>query len=147
MSPESLPDLLRNALSNGVYRLPASGQSALVEAAAAAGLCYHVCQLEDSEEVEDALELIGEGLDLPKWYGRNFDALYDCLTDLTWQESAATVIVLTGCDGLHAAEPEGWRTLISVFVSAAEFWRDEDIPFWVFIDIGADELAALPPQG
>ena len=28
-------------------------------------------------------DLLSERLHLPAWYGRNLDALYDCLTDLT----------------------------------------------------------------
>ena len=31
---------------------------------------------------EEALELLGQALALPEWWGRNLDALYDCLTDL-----------------------------------------------------------------
>lgn len=147
MSPESLPDLLHNAASNGVYHLPAAGREAVAKAAAAAGLSFHLCQLDDSEEIDDVLELLGEGLRFPKWYGKNFDALYDCLTDLTWQETAATLIVVTGCDAIHAADPESWRTLLSVFVSAAEFWRDDEVPFWVFIDMSAEGLAYLPTTG
>ena len=29
---------------------------------------------------EEALELLGRTLELPEWWGRNLDALYDCLT-------------------------------------------------------------------
>ena len=29
---------------------------------------------------KEALELLGRELDLPQWWGRNLDALYDCLT-------------------------------------------------------------------
>lgn len=31
---------------------------------------------------EEAMELLGRALALPEWWGRNLDALYDCLTDL-----------------------------------------------------------------
>lgn len=31
---------------------------------------------------EEAMELLGQALVLPEWWGRNLDALYDCLTDL-----------------------------------------------------------------
>ncbi|MDE7172321.1 MAG: barstar family protein [Oscillospiraceae bacterium] len=31
---------------------------------------------------EEAMELLGQALALPEWWGRNLDALYDCLTDL-----------------------------------------------------------------
>ena len=30
---------------------------------------------------QEALELLGQALDLPEWWGRNLDALYDCLTE------------------------------------------------------------------
>jgi RNAse (barnase) inhibitor barstar len=147
MSPESLQDLLHNAASNGIYHVPPAGRDALAKTAVAGGLCYHLCQLDDSEEIDDVLELLGEGLHFPKWYGKNFDALYDCLTDLTWQDTAASVIVLTGCDAIYAADPESWQTLVSVLRSAAEFWQNEDVPFWVFIDMSADGLASSPAFG
>lgn len=35
--------------------------------------------LEDKEMLHDAL---AQALDFPEWYGRNLDALYDCLTDV-----------------------------------------------------------------
>lgn len=31
---------------------------------------------------EEAMELLGQALALPEWWGRNLDALHDCLTDL-----------------------------------------------------------------
>lgn len=36
-------------------------------------------QITGREALHDAL---AEGLRLPEWYGRNLDALHDCLTDL-----------------------------------------------------------------
>lgn len=30
---------------------------------------------------EEALELLGQVLNLPEWWGRNLDGLYDCLTE------------------------------------------------------------------
>lgn len=31
---------------------------------------------------EEAMELLGQALILPEWWGRNLDALHDCLGDL-----------------------------------------------------------------
>ena len=31
---------------------------------------------------EEAMELLGQALVLPGWWGRNLDALHDCLTEL-----------------------------------------------------------------
>ena len=40
----------------------------------------------DGEKISGKDELhkfMGSALDFPEWYGKNLDALYDCLTDLT----------------------------------------------------------------
>lgn len=36
-------------------------------------------RITDKKQLHDALT---ESLELPDWYGRNLDALYDCLTDM-----------------------------------------------------------------
>ena len=136
--------VLHQSANNGVYHLPSAGREAMQTAVADAELEFRLVNLRDSEELDEVFESIAEGMRFPEYFGHNFDALYDCLTDLSWQETSATVIVLTGCDALHGSAPEAWETMISVFVSAAEFWRDEDVPFWVFIDMRADGLAYLP---
>ena len=33
-------------------------------------------------EREQAIDALGRALSLPEWWGRNLDALHDCLTDL-----------------------------------------------------------------
>lgn len=33
------------------------------------------------QSMEEAHDLFARALDLPEWYGRNLDALFDCLTD------------------------------------------------------------------
>ncbi len=37
---------------------------------------------EEADSVEEIHEVIASALDFPPYYGRNLDALYDCLTDL-----------------------------------------------------------------
>lgn len=144
MESSGLSEVLHHAPNNGVYHLPTSGREEMQSAAEAAELVFHLVNLDDCESIEEALPLIAQAMGFPEWFGNNFDALYDCLTDLSWQETSATVIVLTGCDTLHACAPEGWETLINVFLSAAEYWRDDEVPFWVFVDMRADGLAYLP---
>ena len=56
-------------------------------------------QLTDKEHLHDTLL---KELELPEWYGRNLDALYDCLTELTGVE-----LVLIGWpdeDAIHFYE-------------------------------------------
>ncbi|WP_433269785.1 barstar family protein [Actinosynnema sp. CS-041913] len=45
-----------------------------------------------------ALAAIGEAMEFPDYYGRNLDALYDCLTDLSWLPPGKHVLVWEGGD-------------------------------------------------
>ncbi|MEV0678159.1 barstar family protein [Actinosynnema sp. NPDC050436] len=45
-----------------------------------------------------ALAAIGLALDFPDYYGQNLDALYDCLTDLSWLPAGDHVLVWEGGD-------------------------------------------------
>ena len=37
-----------------------------------------------------------------------------------------------------------FAALNAVFADAADYWREDGVPFWVFYDLRADGLAALP---
>jgi len=54
-------------------------------------ICLDFREIESREELHDFLE---RNLELPEYYGRNLDALYDVLTE----ESEETVISVTGID-------------------------------------------------
>src|SRR5687768_7986527 len=76
---------------------------------------------------EPVFEAFARALDFPGWFGRNWDALEDCLTDLSWRKAAGHVILLEG----------GSETgmLAEVLESAAEFWAGQGRPFFaVFVD-------------
>lgn len=66
-----------------------------------------------------ALDAIGAALSFPDWYGRNLDALYDCLVDLSWQPDGEHVLVWAGHRQLEAADPEGYRAVLEVLDDAA----------------------------
>ena len=62
---------------------------------------------------EEAMERLGGALGLPEWWGRNLDALHDCLTE----PGEPTALVLA-----HRAEMEGTifgRRLLRVLEDAA----------------------------
>jgi RNAse (barnase) inhibitor barstar len=93
------------------------------------------------------LRAIAETLAFPDWFGENWDALEDCLTDLSWRAAPGYVLVLDNCGPLSRTDPEAFETLLEIFDSAAEYWYDEDVPFWVFV-AGADpEQFDVPALG
>ena len=67
----------------------------------------------------DALDAIGATLSFPAWYGRNLDALHDCLVDLSWQPDGEHVLIWTGHRQLEVADPEGYHAVLAVLADAA----------------------------
>ncbi|WOX25530.1 barstar family protein [Streptomyces solicathayae] len=55
-------------------------------------------------------------LRLPDWFGRNWDALADCLTDL----AEPTALVVRGWHAYADARPDDWATAQEVFASAVD---------------------------
>jgi RNAse (barnase) inhibitor barstar len=68
----------------------------------------------------EALDAIGAALCFPAWYGRNLDALYDCLTDLSWLPPGEHVLIWSGHRDLEIADPDGYRAVLAVLDDAAE---------------------------
>ena len=80
------------------------------------------------------LQSIAKALEFPDWFGENWDALEDCLTDLSWRKAAGHVLVFDGI-GVLPADERG--ILIDILASAAQFWAGQHTPFFaVFIDPG-----------
>jgi RNAse (barnase) inhibitor barstar len=67
----------------------------------------------------EALDAIGAAMNFPAWYGRNLDALYDCLVDLSWQPPGEHVLVWTGYLEFEAADPDGYHAVLAVLDDAA----------------------------
>ena len=51
---------------------------------------------------------LARALRFPDYFGHNWDAVYDCLTDLNWLPATGYVLVLDGFDQLATNEPEQW---------------------------------------
>jgi RNAse (barnase) inhibitor barstar len=66
----------------------------------------------------EALDAIGAALNFPAWYGRNLDALYDCLVDLSWQPNGEHVLIWAGHRDLEVADPDAYRAVLAVLDDA-----------------------------
>jgi RNAse (barnase) inhibitor barstar len=120
-----LLERLQDASRSGVYR--AGSDTAIVEAAR--GSALEVVRIELGK---DLFKTISRALDFPEWFGENWDALEDCLGDLSWRKASGTVLILRNFDAL---DRDQLGILIDVLASSAEFWVGRGKPFFaVFID-------------
>jgi RNAse (barnase) inhibitor barstar len=93
---------------------------------------YAYCALAKSKQ--EVLETIATSFLLPKHFGKNYDGLYDCLTDLVQKagEQPGFVVVLDGLPIAQKFDKDGRETLLDVFREASEYWAERKVPFRVF---------------
>lgn len=72
---------------------------------------------------ESAMMAIERAMSFPSYFGRNWEALRDCLTDLSWIESSVVVLVINQAEVLQT-DSEVVRKLHHCFIRAIEYWRD-----------------------
>ncbi|WP_118182286.1 barstar family protein [Paraburkholderia phosphatilytica] len=88
----------------------------------------------NAQSKAEVLETIATSFLFPKHFGKNYDALYDCLTDLVHKagNQPGFVIVLEALPVATKFDKDGRETLLDVFREAAEFWAERKIAFRVF---------------
>ena len=136
-------NLLKNVDASGVFHLVTERQSTIETAASHARFCVLKADIAKPSSTQDLLAQLGSALNFPIWYGANFDALYDCLTDPDWEPAKGHVLLINGLARLRSSDPADFATLIEVFQSAAESRRAMHTPFWVLIDAPARGIPTL----
>lgn len=122
---------LRDASRSGVYR--AARADEVVEAAREAALRLETVRFAAKPTL---LKNLAKALSFPDWFGENWDALEDCLSDLSWSDASGHVLLFEGADA-----GDDFGVLVDVLQSAAEYWAGRNRPFFaVFLD----PKAALP---
>ena len=103
--------------------------SALCVLAATLGLHAAHVDLEDCSEEADLFRRIAGALEFPDWFGANWDALFDCLTDLSWLPARGYVLVLENGGELADAAPQSLQRLRDLLIETAAAWRERGIAF------------------
>lgn len=92
--------------------------AAVADEARARGAYVHTVAglgLRDRLSVVDA---IAAELHFPEHFGRNLDALYDCLTDLSWLPAGEHVLIWVASNTLNVEDPKGYLAIRSVLSDA-----------------------------
>lgn len=137
-------NFLRESSQAAPYHLPHDRQAAIARQAEAAGLRLLSADLSASQTIADALAELGRVCDFPDWYGANFDALLDCLTDPDGSVATGLVLLISGLDALRKAAPDDLGTLLEVLATACDERRGSASPLWVLLDTLARGIEPLP---
>lgn len=101
----------------------------------------------DGDTITDKPTLLracANGLAFPPYFGHNWDALADCLTDLSWLDVPGYAILYDNPTPLIRHAPADWAIAQEVFLDAAAYWRGAGKPFAVLLRRTAGFAPAIP---
>ena len=126
--------LLHTVRPNIVQSIRAFRVDDLQAAAQELGHHFLYANLSSAQSKQDVLEQIAEAFLFPAHFGKNLDALHDCMTDLVHKSGAQAgfVVVLEQLPDNVKFDREAREQLLDVFRDAADFWGDRKIPFRCF---------------
>lgn len=127
--------------ANGLYRAPAA-VALLQTIVRRAGLGWVVVDLRRARGKHALLSACARGFRFPAGFGGNWDALADCLQDLSWLTEPGTVALLRGDADFAVAAPEEHAMLLEILAASAEYWQSRGRVFIVLSE-GAAGLTAF----
>jgi barstar (barnase inhibitor) len=129
---------LSDASKSGVYRVASA--EATLEALQGGGPRLTRIVLPRGAGKAQILEQLARALEFPSWFGGNWDALEDCLTDLSWSKAPGHVLLV---EGAADAVKDDLGVLEDLLASAAAQWAERGRPFFAVFVGGSDSLPAL----
>jgi RNAse (barnase) inhibitor barstar len=125
---------LRGVRSNIVQSIRAFRVQDLQDAATSLGHHFLYANLAHAQSKQDVLDLIAAQFTFPSHFGKNFDALYDCMTDMVHKSGPQTgfIVVLEHIPANSKFDKEAREQLLDIFRDVADYWSDRKIPFRCF---------------
>lgn len=126
--------LLQTVRPNIVQSIRAYRAEDLLQAAQAVEQHFLYANLGAAQSKQDVLEIIAEAFLFPPHFGKNFDALFDCMTDQVSKagEQPGFVVVLEQLPDNPRFDREAREQLLDIFRDAADFWAERKVPFRCF---------------
>jgi RNAse (barnase) inhibitor barstar len=134
LRPEASEAPLKGVRSNIVQSIRAYRVQDLQDAATALGHHFLYANLAQAQSKQDVLDLIAQQFILPTHVGKNFDALYDCMTDPVHKSGPQPgfVVVLEQIPAHVKFDKEAREQLLDIFRDTADYWSDRKVPFRCF---------------
>jgi RNAse (barnase) inhibitor barstar len=88
------------------------------------------------------LSEFARALEFPTYFGENWDAFEECLTDLSWMPAAGYLIVVTHAEQVLPHSEEDYATLIDSLEAAGQEWAvRRATPFHVVLTVSKQHQA------
>lgn len=82
----------------------------------------------------ELLRRAAAALQFPEYFGANWDAFYDCLTDFGWRPAPGYVVRLLGAGAVRSRAAPALASALELLAEAAAFWQRQGVAFVVLVD-------------
>ena len=125
---------LKGVRSNIVQSIRAFRVQDLQETATALGHHFLYANLATAQSKQDVLDMIAQQFTFPSHFGKNFDALYDCMTDPLHKSGPQPgfIVVLESIPTNQKFDKEAREQLLDIFRDTADYWAERKVPFRCF---------------
>src|SRR3954470_19217146 len=134
---------LKGVRPNIVQSIRAFRVQDLQDAARSLGHHFLYANLATAQSKQDVLDLIAQQFILPAHFGKNFDALYDCMTDPVHKSGPQPgfIVVLESIPTNPKFDKEAREQLLDIFRDTAEYWAERKVPFRCFYSFSVARAA------
>lgn len=144
---DPLADLLDGRVPAAVYRWPTATRPD--HASVTGGWRTFILDGTELRTRETFLDACEQAFHLPHWFGRNWDALWDCLTDLSWAPAPGYLVIYDRWRELAVSDPDSWAIVRRLLDEVSRYWADRQTPFAVLLtgEGPSSDVPVLPATG
>ncbi len=130
----TIDSLIKGQHTPGVYRFASRVGShrvrSLVEACG-----WHLFYLDGAhiQDKDSFLHACAEAMRFPSYFGRNWDALADSITDLAWAPALGYILLYDKVGVFARQHPDTWRTAGEILEDAVAYWGTTKTPMYVLL--------------
>lgn len=91
---------------------------------------------------QQLLTALADALQFPDYFGQNWDAAWDCLTDLDWQDAHAITLLLP-LSQQQPVDAGDLTVFVDLLAEAAEHWQAQQRQLALVVVTQRDDLPCL----
>ncbi len=130
----SIKSILAGEVPAGIYRYQGRAKpETLARLAEAVGWRFFHLEGAAIEGKAALIDALAAAADFPAYCGRNWDALEECLRDLSWAPALGYLIVWDDARVLAQADPQAFAIALSIFNTAARYWEAQGQPMTLLL--------------
>lgn len=93
------------------------------------------------------LSKMAEELKFPDYFGNNWDALFESLTDLSWLEAPGYLIIIKNMKIFEKQSSSHLLAIKRIFEAVTNYWESRQVPFIIILSGINPELNASSHKG